>query len=60
MGGPSHDDEHPLADWLDFLQIQLTGISGDAGQARARLLKVAALSVAAIESLDRQAGKKAP
>ncbi len=58
-GGPSHDDEHPLGDWMDFIQIQVSNIFGGVGSKRVRLIRIAALALAAVESLDRQSQKKA-
>ncbi len=58
-GGPDHDDGHPFGDWLDFIQLQLSGLFGGDGSARGRLIKIAALAIAAVESMDRQVKKKA-
>jgi hypothetical protein len=49
-GGPEHDDEHDEQDWSDFIVHQACAI--DFG--RERLVKIAALAVAAIESIDRK------
>lgn len=58
-GGPAHDDEHSMIDWLNYISYQLR----HAGYAaydevipayRQRLVKTAALAAAAIESLDRK------
>jgi hypothetical protein len=60
-GGPEHDDQHTLDDWERFiiLQLNLMQLSVPTGRTpRDRLVKVAALAVAAIESLDRQAAKE--
>jgi hypothetical protein len=57
-GGPAHDDIHPPEEWLDLIEKQincaqaLIGVGPD-DEFRARLIKIAALSVAAIEVLDR-------
>lgn len=60
-GGPEHDDEHAPADWLHFIDKQSTeGFLDDElgeqepGSYRMRLVKIAALAVAAIESHDRK------
>lgn len=48
-GGAEHDDEHGPDEFLGFIRRQ---VSKD-GDVRERLIKIAALAVAAIESLDR-------
>lgn len=64
-GGPGHDDEHAAADWLRFVVTQAVKaregclddnylIAVDPEGYRARLVKIAALAVAAIESHDRK------
>jgi hypothetical protein len=60
-GGPEHDDEHGPADWLHFIDKQIIAGVFDVelgeqnpGSYRARLVKTAALAVAAIESHDRK------
>lgn len=57
-GGPAHDDEHSIQEWVGFIDRQSDAIyrTRDAGEARSRLVKVAALAVAAIESSERKAG----
>jgi hypothetical protein len=55
-GGPAHDDTHRLADWLKFIRKQVDAADLDASKgfvARPRLVKVAALAIAAIEAADR-------
>lgn len=52
-GGASHDDGHPMLDWLDFIDHQITRARGLPHQIRDRLVKIAALAVAGIESIDR-------
>jgi hypothetical protein len=60
-GGALHDDEHSLEDWIDFIDAQINRAeeceSTNLLCARERLIKVAALAVAAIESLDRKISK---
>lgn len=69
-GGPEHDDQHALRDWLEFIEKQVA--AANAAQAnesghretsdgylhvpelRRRLVKIAALAVAGVESIDRQ------
>lgn len=65
-GGPAHDDAHSLFDWIDFIVAQAekfgrqTVARGEAywttPDARQRLVKIAALAVAALESLERKDG----
>lgn len=55
-GGPDHDDQHTFHDWANYIYYQLrttNGIAPPADVQRERFIKVAALAVAAIESLDR-------
>ncbi len=53
-GGPDHDDEHSMADFVDFIDDQLRKCEyGNNTETRKRLVKVAALCVAAIQSFDR-------
>jgi hypothetical protein len=63
-GGPEHDDEHDAHDWENFIIHQLansmTGVTKSNGKKdlsgvyRQRMIKVAALAVAAVESYDRK------
>lgn len=60
-GGPAHDDTHSRRDWADFLQNQVskTHASHPATSVknyRERLIKIAALAVAALESEERLRG----
>jgi len=52
-GGSSHDDDHSLADWRRYICAHAKRASGD--DARRQLVRVAALAVAAIQSIERQA-----
>lgn len=53
-GGAEHDDEHSMADFVFFMDEQLRKCEyGNNTETRARLVKVAALCVAAIQSFDR-------
>jgi len=53
-GGPDHDDTHELEDWCMFIEYQLERCNGVGGpEYRERMVKVAALAVAAIEAWDR-------
>ena len=52
-GGPSHDDQHDPVDWSHFIEEQ--AYWGREQDPRRRFIKIAALAVAAIESIDRKA-----
>lgn len=52
-GGPAHDDGHAVEDWCSYIGRQLYFVEVRP-PVRDRLVKIAALAVAAIESLDRQ------
>ncbi len=55
-GGPAHDDEHDIDDFGDFIAQKLAHMSaGSPAWKRAKLVQIAALAVAAIESADRKA-----
>lgn len=49
-GGPDHDDDHDENDWVKYIRKQ---IDKKDERFRERMIKVAALAVAAIESYDR-------
>lgn len=59
-GGPNHDDQHSTAEFVQFIEDyagwarQMAGM-GSHDKARRRLIQVAALAVAAVESIDRKA-----
>lgn len=52
-GGPSHDDQHPIEHWMGYLLHQLDRIRHQ-HKDRDALIKIAALAIAAVESLDRK------
>jgi len=56
-GGQDHDDEHNTSDFVDFIRDRLAVVDGavDSKIKRRKLVHVAALAVAAIQSLDRKA-----
>jgi hypothetical protein len=67
-GGPAHDDQHAVDEWMDFIQAQIQKCDNEVIRhlhdhvavkrlTRARLVKIAALAVAGIEAIDRQAGE---
>lgn len=63
-GGPEHDDQHSYWDWLDYIErqsvrCQTAGLARNIPEMRARLIKIAALSVAAVQSLDRKQAEQA-
>lgn len=56
-GGPGHDDDHALSEWCDFIfkQNRLAEVQSlNPLRFEERMVKVAALAVAAIESSRRQ------
>jgi hypothetical protein len=55
-GGPAHDDEHGPTDWALYIYRQIAKINNPSPTdpaARATLVKIAALAIAGVESLDR-------
>jgi len=57
-GGPEHDDEHTVDDWSLFIRERTDALtSSNAPAVRRALIEIAALAVAAIESIDRKAGR---
>lgn len=52
-GGPEHDDTHVVAEWMDFIDDQVNWFHSQ-GRGRERLIKIAALALAGIESIDRR------
>lgn len=70
-GGPDHDDSHSARDWLVYVNKQVETAIGetlsddttqlvDPEHYRQRMVKIAALAVAAIESLDRAIPRPLP
>lgn len=55
-GGPEHDDEHDVTDFLEFIEAQIQKSRSDTSCIRDRLVKIAAIAVAACESFDRRVG----
>lgn len=63
-GGPAHDDGHDDADWLEFIAIKERAAEWVRGrrpydaterrELRYRLIQIAALAVAGVESIDRR------
>jgi hypothetical protein len=60
-GGPDHDDDHGEEEWFDYIEEYAQGYRGKTRNlsSRARLIAIAALAVAAVESMDRLAGEVA-
>jgi hypothetical protein len=61
-GGQEHDDTHSPGDWFRFISYQVhRGSSGDSvgdmHKRRRRLVKIAALAIAALESDLRKMGE---
>lgn len=61
-GGPVHDDTHTPYDWMEYIVHQIArwreGRDQRQPDSRERFTKIAALALAAIESIDRKAGKE--
>jgi len=67
-GGPEHDDAHSIYDFVRFIRkfcLKIDNIFSVTNSeqnirlvARKRFIKIAALAVAAIESIDRKQGEK--
>lgn len=61
-GGPAHDDQHSTAEFVQLI-IDYAGWSrvmygmNSQDRTRRRLIQVAALAVAAVESIDRKTGR---
>lgn len=58
-GGADHDDGHAPADWRAFIEKKLAQANAEPispVEYRRRMIQVAALAVAAIESNDRRMG----
>lgn len=53
-GGPAHDDTHDQTDWESYIEKQTMLADHNPSSHRERMIKVAALAVAAIESYDRK------
>lgn len=60
-GGPDHDDERTPDEWQRYIRNELEYVAGlreptseDEKGTRQRFVRVAALAIAAIESLDRK------
>jgi len=58
-GGPEHDDQHPTEEFVQLIKDYAGWARAMSGmnspdKARARLIQVAALAVAAVESIDRK------
>jgi len=63
-GGPAHDDTHIEWDWFEYIGSQIQKANRDRwaigeSSPRERLVKIAALAVAGIESIDRIAAVNA-
>jgi hypothetical protein len=60
-GGPKHDDDHIEQDWFAFIGNQIDKAERESfrlyaeSTPRDRLIKIAALALAGIESIDRNA-----
>jgi hypothetical protein len=55
-GGPEHDDGHDWHEWADLIHNRASRAdeAGTASECRLEMVRVAALAVAAVQSLDRE------
>lgn len=58
-GGPTHDDTHSTAEFVQWIEdyagwARMMASMNSPDKARNRLIQVAALAVAAVESIDRK------
>lgn len=53
-GGPKHDNEHSILDWVAYIDTQLKKLLHCPYEEESRLIKVAALAVAALEVMERE------
>ena len=58
-GGASHDDEHTFSEYVEWIEsyagwARMMAQMGSMDKARNRMVQVAALAVACVESLDRK------
>ena len=58
-GGPEHDDQHTTAEFVQWIEdyagwARMMASMGSYEKARRRLIQIAALAVAAVESIDRK------
>lgn len=58
-GGASHDDAHTIQEFVQLIRdyagwARVMGVMNSPDKARRRLVQVAALAVAAVESIDRR------
>ncbi len=59
-GGPKHDDNHYMEEWHGFIRREMDIMKTGSGDktTRQRYIRIAALAVAACESLNRSYGMK--
>jgi len=63
FGGPAHDDKRPTYEFVELIQdysscARLMAGKGNNNKARRQLIQVAALAVAAVESIDRKKSRE--
>lgn len=58
-GGPTHDDQHGPEEWEAFLMKRIPAFSRADRAFRRRMIEIAALAIAAVQSYDRNAAKRA-
>lgn len=57
-GGASHDDQHFISNWRTYIRDFLEGHRGP--DYRSRMIAIAALAIAAVESWDRKQASTDP
>ena len=57
-GGPNHDDKHHPGQWLEYIKKFWDKANNPRDNFRHRMIQVAALAVAAVESHDRKVAER--
>jgi predicted glycoside hydrolase/deacetylase ChbG (UPF0249 family) len=52
-GGPEHDDTHGVWEWFNLIYRQIAKAAKEPQDFRIRMIKIAALAIAAAESAER-------
>jgi len=53
-GGPEHDDQHGVLDWVALIAVQLEKVMKPGADFNQRMIKIAALAIAAMEANSRK------
>lgn len=54
-GGADHDDSHQYTDWFSYIEHQVDLVRKQNINSNSRLVKIAALAIAGLESAERKA-----